>query len=83
MDPHPIKKREKTEQSIYPIPLTCFQPFPLISYCLARLLKLMIRVFSFLSLRGKTSLLSARFFMIIARLNYGIKLNQNMNLRGT
>ena len=71
-----IEKLLKNGQSIYsPIPLTHHQLFFLDYFGLTQVSKLKIRIISFLSLRVKTSILSVRFFMIIARIIYGVTMN--------
>ena len=76
-------------KNIYPVPLTYHQLFFPSFFGLTSIfdnksifiLKLTIRVFSFLALQVKTSVLSVRFFMTMAKLNNGTIENPNATLK--
>ena len=71
----------KNWANICPISLTYYQLFFPSFYGLIRKLKLTKRAFLFLALREKTSILSLKFFMTMAKLNHGIILNQDTSLK--
>lgn len=75
------RKMIKNEKIICPFSLAYLQLFFPSFYGLSLILKLAIKIFLFLVLRVKVSILLVRFFITMARLNHGIALNLKIILK--